>query len=149
MANNIGSPTEAAKAMHKGVDTGAVKIISPTDKNSRLMKLVDQGAADDKRDMAKIEKELVARKNGDIDIKLGMSLLMAGETDRAIESFNRGLSAERIAQVKKPDDAYMLLGLAQYRKGDKAAAIAAFTQAKASTDMAKVADLWLNRLAAN
>jgi len=146
MANSVGSPTEAARVIHKGVDSGAVKLISPTDRNSRLVKLVDQGAADDKRDFAKLEKEFVARKNGDIDVKLGMSYLMQGDTDKAIDAISRGLSAERVAQVKKPESAYMLLGLAQYRKGDKAAAVAAFSKAQQTPSMSKVAALWLAQL---
>jgi len=146
MANNVGSPTEAARIIHKGVDAGAVKLISPTDRNSRLVKFADQGAADDKRDFAKIEKEFVARNNGDIDVKLGMSYLMQGDTDKAIDAISRGVSAQRLAQVKKPEDAYMLLGLAQYRKGDKAAATAAFTSASNYPAMRKVANLWLSQL---
>ena len=66
-----------------------------------------------------------------------------GDYDKAIEAIERGLTDERIAKVKRLDDAYMTLGIAYLHVGKKDKAIEAFTKAKAFPRMANAANLWL------
>jgi tetratricopeptide (TPR) repeat protein len=141
--NNIGAPAEALKVMQKGIDSGAVKLLSATDRNSKLLAAAKQGAAEDRKDIPKQAKEVEGRKNGEADVKLGLAYLSLGDTEHAIEALSRGLSAERVKDVKNVDDAYMTLGIAYLRSGKKAEAAKAFEAAKANPQMAKAAALWL------
>jgi tetratricopeptide (TPR) repeat protein len=125
------------------VDKGVVKLISPTDRNSKLLAQAKAGAAEDRRDIAKQDKEVQNRKNGDADVKLGLAYLSLGDADKAVEALQRGLSPERLKDVKRVDDAYMTLGISYLKLGKKEEAAKAFTSAQAMGPMAKAASLWL------
>ena len=63
--------------------------------------------------------------------------------DKAVEALSRGLSADRVARVKRPDDANMVLGMAYTQLKKTAEAAKAFNAAKADPRMAVAAKLWL------
>jgi len=143
IAFNIGAPAESYRVVQTGVDKGAVKLISATDRNSRLLAQAKAGAAEDRRDIAKQDKEVQNRKNGDADVKLGLAYLSLGDAEKAAEALQRGLSPERMKDVKRIDDAYMTLGISYLKLGKKEEAAKAFTSAQATGPMAKAATLWL------
>ncbi len=143
IAFNIGAPAESYRVVQMGVDKGAVKLISATDRNSKLLAQAKAGAAEDRRDIAKQDKEVQNRKNGDADVKLGLAYLSLGDADKAVEALQRGLSPERMKDVKRIDDAYMTLGISYLKLGKKEEAAKAFTSAQATGPMAKAAALWL------
>jgi tetratricopeptide (TPR) repeat protein len=143
LAVSIGAPAEALKAIQSGIDQGIVKLVAAGDRNSKLLATAKQGAAEDKRDIAKQDVEVQKRKNGDADVKIGLAYLSLGDATKAIDALERGLSADRIKDVKRVDDAYMTLGIAYLRAGKKDEAAKAFTSAKSAPQMAKPAALWL------
>jgi Flp pilus assembly protein TadD len=59
---------------------------------------------------------------------------------KAIEALQRGLSK---GGVKNPDDAGLLLGIAQLRAGNKPEAAKAFQTVTKDPTMARIAKLWL------
>ena len=143
IAFNVGAPAESYKVVQLGVDKGIVKLVSATDRNSKLLAQAKAGAAEDRRDIAKQDKEVQIRKNGDADVKLGLAYLSLGDAEKAVEALQRGLSPERMKDVKRVDDAYMTLGISYLRLGKKEEAAKAFTSAQATGAMAKAAALWL------
>ena len=64
--------------------------------------------------------------------------------DKAAEAIQRGLGPERVARVKRPDDANMILGIVFKKLKKNAEAEKAFNVAKADPRMAPAAKLWLN-----
>ncbi len=143
MALEAGSPAEALTVLQSGIDKGAVKLIAPTDRNSRMLKQAKDLTADDKKLIASLDKEARAGKSGEADVKVGLAYLGLAEYEKAVESIERGLTPERIVKVKRVDDAYMNLAFAYYKLGKKAEAEKAFTAAKADTRMARAAQVWL------
>ncbi|HXQ32306.1 MAG TPA: hypothetical protein VN790_10120 [Steroidobacteraceae bacterium] len=143
MALTDGSPAEALTVLNKGLEKGAVKIIAPTDHNGRMLAQAKQQAAEDRRQIAQLDKEAQAGKSGEVDVKVGLAYLGLGEYQKAVESIERGLSPERVTKVKRVDDANMMLGIAYTKLGKKDEATKAFTAAKADPRMVKAATIWL------
>ena len=145
-ALNSGSPSEAEKIMQKGQSIEAIKFIAASDRNSRLLAHAKQQAAEDRKGIAQFDKEARAGSNGEADVKLGLVYLGFGDPAKAVEAIQRGLTPERVAKVKRLDDARMMLGIAFARLGKKDEATQAFTAAKADPRMAKVAAVYLAAL---
>jgi len=141
LALDVGTTAEAQRVLEKGIQKKAVK---NADKVERLLTQAKQRAADDAKTIGQADAEARAGKNGETDARLGYRYYSMGQFDKAVEALTRGLSPERLARVKRPDDANMLLGIV-YRKLKKGAdAEKAFNAAKADPRMAPAAKLWLN-----
>jgi len=146
MALEAGSPAEALKVLETGIAKGAVKIISQTDSNARRLKQAKDLSADDRKNIAALDKEARAGKSGEADVKVGLAYFGLGEFDKAAESIERGLTPDRVGKVKRVDDAYMNLGVAYYKLGKKDLAEKAFTSAQTDARMARAAHVWLQAL---
>ena len=145
-ALDVGSPTEALTVLNKGIQLGAVKLIAPSDHNSRMLAQAKQQAAEDKKQVAALDKEAQASKNGEADVKVGLVYLGLGENQKAVDAIERGLSPDRVAKVKRVDDANMMLGIAYARLANKEAATEAFTAAASDPRMTKAATIWADSL---
>jgi hypothetical protein len=145
-ALDIGSPTEALSVLTDGKDKDIVKFIAATDQNSRMLAQAKQQSADDKKQIAALDREAQAGKNGEADVKVGLVYLGLGEYQKAVDAISRGLSADRVARVKRVDDANMMLGIAYWKLGKTDEAKAAFTAAHSDPRMANAATLWIEAL---
>jgi tetratricopeptide (TPR) repeat protein len=145
-ALDAGAPAEALKVIETATNKGAFKIISQSDRNGRLMTAAKQQAAEDKKSLASLDKEARAGKNGEADVKVGLAYMGFGDYEKAVEAIERGLGAERVAKVKRVDDAQMMLGISYKHLGKNDEASKAFTAAKADPRMVKAATLWLQSL---
>ena len=142
-ALNAGSSFEAQRALDRGTAKGALKKGDPSSKLSRLMDSTKRIAAEDKGKVAQLDKEARAGKNGESDVVLGAQYYGTGDYAKAAEALQRGLQADRVAKVKRVDDANMLLGIAQWKLKKRADADKAFGLAKSDARMTKAAALWL------
>ena len=140
---DAGAPAEAARVIEAAAAKGAFPVIAATDRNGRLKAKAAQQAAEDRKQIAQLDKEARAKGNGEADVTVGLAYLGLGDNAKAVEALERGLSAERIAKVKRVDDARMLLGIAYKRLGKAEEAKQAFTAAAQDPRMAKAAALWL------
>ena len=145
-ALDAGSPIEALTVLNRGIQQQAVKLIAASDRPSRLLAQAKQQAAEDKKQVAALDKEAQAGKSGEADVKVGLVYLGLGDNQKAVDSITRGLTPERVAKVKRVDDANMMLGIANARLGNKDAAVAAFKIAQADPRMAKAATIWIDSL---
>ncbi len=143
MSLEAGSPAEALKVLENGISSGAVKLIAPTDRNSRMLKQAKEQTAEDKKLIASLDKEARAGTSGEADVKVGLAYLGLGEYDKTVEAIERGLKPERVGKVKRVDDANMNLAFAYYKLGKKDEAGKALTAAQADKRMARTAKVWL------
>ena len=141
-----GAPAEALKVLETGIKSGAVKATNPSDRPSRALVQAKQRTAEDKKTIAQLDKEARNGKNGEADVALGLAYLGLDDPAKAVEAIARGLSPERVAKVKRVDDAYMTLGIAYLRLGKKEEATKAFQSAQKDPRMAKAAGLWLGAI---
>ncbi|MBS0374879.1 MAG: hypothetical protein JSR73_09865 [Proteobacteria bacterium] len=145
-ALDAGAPAEAAKVIEAAAAKGSFPTIAPTDRNSRLKARAAQQSAEDKKQIAGLDREARAKQNGEADVTVGLAYLSLGENDKAVEALERGLSADRVGKVKRVDDAEMLLGIAYKRVGKTEEAKKAFGAAQKDERMVKAATLWLQSL---
>jgi hypothetical protein len=99
-----------------------------------------QAVALDKSTLDKQDAAARAKPAGDNDVKLGAAYLSYGMLDKAVETLQRGISK---GGVKNPDEAAILLGIAQLRAGNKPEAAKAFNAADKDATMKRIAKLWL------
>jgi len=145
-ALDAGAPAEALKFIDTGIKNGAVKVVSKDDRPARLQAQAKQQTAEDKKLIAQLDKEARNGKNGEADVKVGLAYFGLEDPAKAVEAIERGLTPERVAKVKRVDDAYMTLGMAYLKLGKKEEATKAFTSAKADPRMAKAAQIWLGAI---
>ena len=119
MALEAGSPAEAQQVYEAAVAKG---LVTKGERSERIRTQSKQLAADDRKMIAGLDKEAKAGRNGEADVKVGLAYLGLGDNQKALDALQRGLSPERIAKVKRVDDANMMLGIVQLRLGNKAEA---------------------------
>ena len=139
-ALDVGTTAEAQKVLEKGASR---KVIKNKEKSDKLLEQAKTRAVEDAKTVTQLDAEAHAGKNGDTDVKLGLRYFSMGQYDKAVDALQRGLSPERVARVKRPDDANMVLGISYNRLNKKPEAAKAFTAAKADPRMAAAAKIWL------
>jgi tetratricopeptide (TPR) repeat protein len=141
LAVKVGSPSEALQALDKWqAKAGTVK---PSDRVTDLLRQARRGAAEDKQQVAALDKQARAGTNGEADVAVGLVYLGVAQYDKAVEAIQRGLQPDRVKRVKRVDDANMILGIAFTKLQKKDEAGKAFTAAKADPRMARAAEIWL------
>lgn len=138
VAMRSGSPGEALKFMERGY---ALKILDNSgdkQKSQQLLEDAKRQVAGDRKTLPQFEKEAMASKAGEADVKLGEAFLSYDQPAKAIEALQRGIAK---GGVKSLDDAYLSLGRAFLASGDRAGAATAFGQVK-KPDYSQLAQLW-------
>jgi tetratricopeptide (TPR) repeat protein len=143
VALDVGTTAEAQRVLEKGIQKKQVK---NADKVERLLKQAKERAAEDAKNIGQMDAEARAGKNGEADVRLGYRYYSMGQFDKAVEALQRGLGPERMARVKRPDDANMVLGISYIKLKKKPEADKAFNAAKADARMATAAKVWLNAI---
>ena len=141
VALDVGTTAEAQRVLDKGIQKKQVK---NADKVERLLKQAKDRAVEDAKTIGQLDAEARAGKNGESDVRLGYRYYSMGQFDKAVEALQRGLGPERVARVKRPDDASMILGISFTKLKKKPEADKAFNFAKADPRMATAAKIWLN-----
>jgi len=135
-----GLPGEAQAVLEKGLQKGAFTRPSQKEQANQLMGEAKQAVTLDKSTLDKQDVAARAKPTGDNDVKLGAAYLSYGDTAKAIEAIQRGIAK---GGVKNPDDAGLLLGIAQLRAGNKEEAAKAFQTVSKDPTMTRIAKLWL------
>jgi tetratricopeptide (TPR) repeat protein len=139
-ALDVGTTAEAQRVLEKAISK---KVIKKMEKADGLLKQAKDRAVEDAKTAAQLDAEAHAGKNGDTDYRLGMRYFSMKQYDKAADALQRALSPERVARVKRPDDANMVLGISLLKLNKKADADKAFNAAKADNRMAAAAKMWL------
>jgi hypothetical protein len=135
-----GLPGEAQWIIEKGQTKGIFKEKREKDLATRILGEAKTAATLDKSTLEKQDASARAKPTGDSDVKLGAAYLSYGENDKAIEALTRGIGK---SGVKNPDEAGLLLGIANLRAGKKAEASAAFATVNKDPALVRIAKLWL------
>jgi tetratricopeptide (TPR) repeat protein len=140
-----GLPGEAQAILEKGMQKKVFDAAPrERDRANRLIGEAKQAAALDKSTLDKQDASARAKPTGESDVKLGAAYLSYGQNDKAIESLQRGLGK---GGVKSPDEAGLLLGMAYVRSNNNAEAAKAFKTVTKDPALARIAKLWLLKVA--
>ena len=141
MLIEAGLPGEGKTVMEAGYQA---KVFDTPDKAradrySRRLSDAKAAAAKDQQSLPSIEKEAQKSATGQGSVALGMAYSSFGQYDKAIAALTEGLQK---GGVRDPDQAQIMLGIANLKLGKKAEAVKAFEQVAAASDLNDVARLW-------
>jgi hypothetical protein len=137
-ATLLGSPGEALKFMEKGYATGVLENSGDKTKSQALLAESKRLAASDQKTLPQFEKEALAAKAGEADVKLGEAYLSYDQPTKGLEAIQRGIGK---GGVKNVDEANLSLGRAYILTKNTPEALKAFEAVK-SPEYAQLAQLW-------
>ena len=140
-----GSPGEAQRAMERGMKEG---IVPNAGTNQQIIQEAKAAVAADKKALPADAATADKRPTGEESVKIGLGYYSVGDFAKAVEATRKGIAK---GGVKRADDANLLLGAALTELGRtdeaKAAFEAAAAAAPAGSPTARIAKMWLARLA--
>jgi tetratricopeptide (TPR) repeat protein len=141
MLLDVGLPGEAQSVMETGFASKAFEASDKgiAEKAKRRLDQAKAAAAKDQQSLPTIEKDAQKSTTGQGDVALGMAYSSFGQYEKAAASLAQGLQK---GGVRDPEQAQIMLGIANLKLGKKAEAIKAFDQVKGDPQMADVARLW-------
>jgi tetratricopeptide (TPR) repeat protein len=146
MDEKVGNaPTEAVQIIEEGVMKGILKSDDKAQQGryDRLLQAAKERAQAAKQSLPQLAKQTEAAANGQADIVLGQAYFGAGDYDAAVTALQRGIKRGGVTDA---DEAHVMLGLAQLRKGQKDQARQAFRAVKKDSEWGPLADLWTLRV---
>jgi tetratricopeptide (TPR) repeat protein len=139
IALDQGNPGEAQTVLEAAIAKNLYTDTHDKERNQRLLDKVRRTAAEDRATMAKQERDASAAPSGDALVQVGAAYLGYGQPDKAVSAITSGISK---GNLKRPDEAYMLLGIAYQRMKNSAEAVRAFNRANTDPKYAQLAKLW-------
>jgi tetratricopeptide (TPR) repeat protein len=140
-----GSPGEAVRALERGMKDG---IVPSAGTNQQTLATAKAAVASDKKTLPAEAAAAAKNPKGEVDVKVGLGFYSTGDYAQAAEVIQRGIAKGGVARL---DDANLLLGASLLEVGKADEAKAAFEAAKAAaapgSPLARIADLWLARVA--
>lgn len=138
LALEKGLPAEAQAAIEAGLARKAFTEQREIDRNNRLLTNAKGRVAADKAGLAQRDKQAAAGKSGDADVLVAQSYISYGQFAEAVAAAQRGIAKG----VTNAADAQLVLGIAQYRAGNKSEAVKAFRAVKGNDSLQRLAKLW-------
>lgn len=141
MLLEAGLPGEAKAVMEAGYQAKAFESTDKAraDRYQRRLNEAKAAAAKDQQSLPAIERDAQKSPTGQGNVALGMAYSSFGQYDKAAAALAQGLQK---GGVRDPDQARIMLGIANLKLGKKADAIKAFDEVKGDAQMADVARLW-------
>jgi hypothetical protein len=122
MAAHAGYPGEAKAVLDQGFAKNAFSGADATEAK-KLNDQVTKAAAADKAQTAANEASAKSAKDGESLVSLGLSLSMEGQADKGLSLIEQGIAK---GNLKRPDEAKLHLGIAQWRAGRADDAVKSF-----------------------
>jgi hypothetical protein len=139
IAIDQGNPGEAQTILEQAFAKNLYTDPHDKERSQRLLDKVRKSASEDRATIGKQEKDAAAAPSGDALVQVGAAYLGYGQPDKAVAAISAGIAK---GNLKHPDEAYMLLGIAQERNKNSAEAVRAFNRANSDPKYAQLAKLW-------
>lgn len=142
LAIEAGLPGEAQSAMETATARNAITDPREVASGQRLLASAKTAAAADRATLAKQDADAAKKPTGEADYKVGVAELSYGQYPQAVAAISRGIAK---GSIKNLGEAQLMLGIAQYRAGNKADAIKSFKAVKGDPTLERLASLWALR----
>ena len=140
LALEQGAPGEARQVLEKGFAQNVFNDRPLYDRNQRLLEKAKSESASDLAQLPKLEREASATGGGNKDVAVGVAYLSYQQYDKAVRLLQRGLDKGRL---KNPIQVQLLLGIAEFKSGDRTSAVKTFRGVKGDDPViARLASLW-------
>lgn len=137
-----GLPGEALAVVESGVAANVFNTPALTDLSKRLLTSAKAQVASDKPTLAKQDSDSAARKNGEIDVRIGQAYLSYGDYAKAVSTIERGIAK---GGVRNANETQLTLGIARLKAGNKEGAKEAFAAVQGDQTLKDLARLWTLR----
>ncbi|MCU6433943.1 hypothetical protein LPB67_09185 [Undibacterium sp. Jales W-56] len=135
-----GYPAEAIKIIEQGYKAGALGTGNEAERHKRLRDLANKNLAESKTNAAANEAEANQSKDGTGLVNLGYAYVTAGQTDKGLKMIEQGIAK---GELKRPDDAKLLQGIALIEAGKKSNAIKVLKTVQGADGTADLARYWM------
>jgi hypothetical protein len=144
IALDAGYPGETQSVLQQAFAKNVFVEQRDKDRYQHLLEGAKQRAASDQAQLANVEHTAEAAPNGDALVQLGAAYISYGQNDKAVAAITKGIGK---GGLKSPDEANLLLGIAQLRQKNNAAAQQAFDKVGGSSNngYARLGKLWALR----
>ena len=141
IALDEGYPGETQSVLQKAFAENVFTEQRDKDRYQHLLDGAKQRAAIDLAALPKTEQDAANAPTGDRLVQVGAAYLSYGQTDKAVAAISKGIAK---GSLKYPEEANLLLGIAQLRSHNAAEAQRAFEKVGASsnTGYARLGKLW-------
>jgi tetratricopeptide (TPR) repeat protein len=139
LAIEAGSPGEAEQIIQKGMQANIFPDARTKGKAQRLLADAQKAADRDKKTLDSSAQQAALASSGDQDVGLGLAYFGYQQYDKAVQVLKQGIAK---GGLKDPDSAHLLLGIAEYKAGDKPDALQAFKSVKGDPTLQHLATLW-------
>ncbi|HEY2417061.1 MAG TPA: hypothetical protein VGH84_04020 [Steroidobacteraceae bacterium] len=141
LALDQGYPGETQSVLQKAFAANVFTEQRDKDRYQHLLDGAKQRAAADQASLPASEKDAANAPTGDRLVQVGAAYLSYGQNEKALADLTKGIAK---GNLKYPDEANLLLGMAQLRSHDAADAQKAFDKVAASSNSgyARLGKLW-------
>jgi len=139
LAAQAGYPDEGKQVVDKGLAANVLGQGAEGARHKRLLDLMTKRSAEQKAGLADAEKEAHAAKDGNALIPIGLAYAFRNEAAKGVKLIEEGISK---GNLKRPEDAKLTLGLAQFMAGESTKAQSTWRGVKGSDGAADLARLW-------
>jgi tetratricopeptide (TPR) repeat protein len=134
-----GSPGEAEQVIQKALQANIYTDAQSKSKAERILRDAQKQATKDQASLPRLAREATASSNGNQLVGLGLAYYGYQQYDKAVSALQQGISK---GGLKAPAEAHLLLGISEFKAGDKSAALKAFQAVKGDPTLRRLATLW-------
>jgi Tetratricopeptide repeat len=144
IALDAGYPGETQNVLQQAFAKNVFIEQRDKDRYHHLLEGAKQRSANDQSQLATVEQTAAGAPNGDALVQVGGAYISYGQNDKALAAISKGIAK---GGLKSPDEANLLLGIAQLRQKNNAAAQQAFDKVASSSNSgyARLGKLWALR----
>jgi len=135
-------PGEAQEVVDKSYAGGLLGTGPQAPRHARLKALVEKTYAADKADLGKEDAAAESDRDGNALFALGETYVSYGMFDKGLPMMEQGIRKD---DLRHPEDAKLHLGLAYWKAGQKAKALAELKSVGGTDGTADLAQLWILR----
>ncbi len=139
LAIEAGSPGEAIQVIQKGMQANIFPDARTKGKAQRLLVDAQKAAKRDESSLDRLAKQAALASNGNQDVGLGLAYFGYQQYDKAVQVLKQGIAK---GGLKDTDSAHLLLGIAEYKAGDKTGALQSFKAVRGDPTLQHIATLW-------
>jgi hypothetical protein len=140
LALQAGFPFEAKSVVDKGYAAGALGAGKDAERHKRLKDLAAKTADEPVKARAQAEKDAQADKAGTALVTIGYNYVTEGAPQKGLAIMEQGVQK---GGLKRPEDAKLLLGIAQLQYGAKSRGLQTLKGVQGSDGTAELARLWM------
>ena len=139
LAIEAGSPGEAELVLNSALKNNAFTDPHQKAKAERILQDAEKRAASDQKTLGHTAELAAKQAKGNSEIRVGVAYYGYQHFHKAVQMFTQGIAKGGLA---RPAEAHLLLGIAQLKAGNKAAALNAFNSVRGDPTLQRLAELW-------